>query len=68
MLSLLYFLCRKANRLFEKNAAPILHLAGVEVKIVKVQYHPLLVRSFGTGYFFLYFNILIICYLLLNYL
>uniref|UniRef100_A0A672MRU3 Acylglycerol kinase, mitochondrial n=1 Tax=Sinocyclocheilus grahami TaxID=75366 RepID=A0A672MRU3_SINGR len=26
----------KANRLFEKNAAPILHLAGMEVKIVKV--------------------------------
>uniref|UniRef100_A0A672MKV1 Acylglycerol kinase, mitochondrial n=1 Tax=Sinocyclocheilus grahami TaxID=75366 RepID=A0A672MKV1_SINGR len=25
----------KANRLFEKNAAPILHLAGMEVKIVK---------------------------------
>uniref|UniRef100_A0A8C1MRI4 Acylglycerol kinase, mitochondrial n=1 Tax=Cyprinus carpio TaxID=7962 RepID=A0A8C1MRI4_CYPCA len=28
----------KANRLFEKNAAPILHLAGVEVKIVKTDY------------------------------
>lgn len=27
---------RKANNLFEKNAAPILHLAGVEVNIVKV--------------------------------
>uniref|UniRef100_A0A3B1J3K5 Acylglycerol kinase, mitochondrial n=1 Tax=Astyanax mexicanus TaxID=7994 RepID=A0A3B1J3K5_ASTMX len=26
----------KANSLFEKNAAPILHLAGVEIKIVKV--------------------------------
>ncbi|KAL2093748.1 hypothetical protein ACEWY4_011060 [Coilia grayii] len=31
--------CRgKANNLFEKNAAPILHLAGVEVKIVKTDY------------------------------
>ncbi|XP_051579660.1 acylglycerol kinase, mitochondrial-like isoform X2 [Myxocyprinus asiaticus] len=29
---------RKANNLFEKNAAPILHLAGVEVKIVKTDY------------------------------
>lgn len=28
----------KANSLFEKNAAPILHLAGVEVKIVKTDY------------------------------
>lgn len=27
---------RKANNLFEKNAAPILHLAGMEVNIVKV--------------------------------
>uniref|UniRef100_A0A671NPH8 Acylglycerol kinase, mitochondrial n=1 Tax=Sinocyclocheilus anshuiensis TaxID=1608454 RepID=A0A671NPH8_9TELE len=34
----LHFLCRKANRLFEKNAAPILHLAGMEVKIVKTDY------------------------------
>lgn len=31
--------CRgKANNLFEKNAAPILHLAGVEVNIVKTDY------------------------------
>lgn len=29
---------RKANTLFEKNAAPILHLAGVEVTVVKVSY------------------------------
>ncbi|XP_062860704.1 acylglycerol kinase, mitochondrial [Trichomycterus rosablanca] len=28
----------KANTLFEKNAAPILHLAGVEVKIIKTDY------------------------------
>uniref|UniRef100_A0AAR2LSE1 Acylglycerol kinase, mitochondrial n=1 Tax=Pygocentrus nattereri TaxID=42514 RepID=A0AAR2LSE1_PYGNA len=28
----------KANSLFEKNAAPILHLAGVEVNIVKTDY------------------------------
>ncbi|XP_024137625.1 acylglycerol kinase, mitochondrial [Oryzias melastigma] len=28
----------KANKLFEKNAAPILHLAGVEIKIVKTDY------------------------------
>ncbi|XP_029290484.1 acylglycerol kinase, mitochondrial [Cottoperca gobio] len=28
----------KANSLFEKNAAPILHLAGVEVTIVKTDY------------------------------
>lgn len=28
----------KANALFEKNAAPILHLAGVEVKVVKTDY------------------------------
>ncbi|KAJ8245380.1 hypothetical protein GJAV_G00270130 [Gymnothorax javanicus] len=28
----------KANSLFEKNAAPLLHLAGVEVKIVKTDY------------------------------
>ncbi|KAK5867770.1 hypothetical protein PBY51_012234 [Eleginops maclovinus] len=28
----------KANNLFEKNAAPILHLAGVEVTIVKTDY------------------------------
>ncbi|XP_063052127.1 acylglycerol kinase, mitochondrial [Engraulis encrasicolus] len=28
----------KANNLFEKNAAPILHLAGMEVKIVKTDY------------------------------
>lgn len=28
----------KANSLFEKNAAPILHLAGVEIKIVKTDY------------------------------
>lgn len=27
---------RKANNLFEKNAAPILYLAGVEIKVVKV--------------------------------
>lgn len=27
---------RKANKLFEKNAAPILHLSGVEITIVKV--------------------------------
>lgn len=27
---------RKANNLFEKNAAPILHLAGVEITLVKV--------------------------------
>lgn len=27
---------RKANNLFEKNAAPILHLSGVEITIVKV--------------------------------
>uniref|UniRef100_A0A8P4G339 Acylglycerol kinase, mitochondrial n=1 Tax=Dicentrarchus labrax TaxID=13489 RepID=A0A8P4G339_DICLA len=29
---------RKANNLFEKNAAPILHLAGVEITIVKTDY------------------------------
>lgn len=29
-------LLRKANVLFEKNAAPILHLAGVEITVVKV--------------------------------
>uniref|UniRef100_A0A4W4HA26 Acylglycerol kinase, mitochondrial n=1 Tax=Electrophorus electricus TaxID=8005 RepID=A0A4W4HA26_ELEEL len=28
----------KANSLFEKNAAPILHLAGVEIKVVKTDY------------------------------
>ncbi|KAM4618345.1 acylglycerol kinase, mitochondrial [Polymixia lowei] len=28
----------KANNLFEKNAAPILHLAGVDIKIVKTDY------------------------------
>uniref|UniRef100_A0AAY4E5T0 Acylglycerol kinase, mitochondrial n=1 Tax=Denticeps clupeoides TaxID=299321 RepID=A0AAY4E5T0_9TELE len=28
----------KANSLFEKNSAPILHLAGVEVKVVKTDY------------------------------
>ncbi|KAG7263041.1 hypothetical protein CRUP_009447, partial [Coryphaenoides rupestris] len=28
----------KANKLFEKNAAPILHLAGVEITIVKTDY------------------------------
>uniref|UniRef100_A0A3Q3KI54 Acylglycerol kinase, mitochondrial n=1 Tax=Mastacembelus armatus TaxID=205130 RepID=A0A3Q3KI54_9TELE len=28
----------KANNLFEKNAAPILHLAGVEVTVVKTDY------------------------------
>ncbi|KAL7871272.1 hypothetical protein SRHO_G00087690 [Serrasalmus rhombeus] len=28
----------KANSLFEKNAAPILHLAGVEVNIIKTDY------------------------------
>ncbi|XP_047678025.1 acylglycerol kinase, mitochondrial isoform X2 [Tachysurus fulvidraco] len=28
----------KANNLFEKNAAPILHLAGIEVKIIKTDY------------------------------
>ncbi|XP_045892645.1 acylglycerol kinase, mitochondrial [Micropterus dolomieu] len=28
----------KANNLFEKNAAPILHLAGVEITIVKTDY------------------------------
>ncbi|XP_047452209.1 acylglycerol kinase, mitochondrial [Mugil cephalus] len=28
----------KANNLFEKNAAPILHLAGVEIQIVKTDY------------------------------
>lgn len=28
----------KANNLFEKNAAPILHLAGIEVTIVKTDY------------------------------
>ncbi|KAA0714973.1 Acylglycerol kinase, mitochondrial [Triplophysa tibetana] len=29
---------RKANSLFEKNAAPLLHLAGMEIKIVKTDY------------------------------
>uniref|UniRef100_A0A3B3Z8P5 Acylglycerol kinase, mitochondrial n=1 Tax=Periophthalmus magnuspinnatus TaxID=409849 RepID=A0A3B3Z8P5_9GOBI len=29
---------RKANNLFEKNAAPILHLAGVDITIVKTDY------------------------------
>nr|XP_040018169.1 acylglycerol kinase, mitochondrial isoform X2 [Gasterosteus aculeatus aculeatus] len=29
---------RKANKLFEKNAAPLLHLAGVEITIVKTDY------------------------------
>ncbi|TSX17016.1 Acylglycerol kinase, mitochondrial [Bagarius yarrelli] len=28
----------KANSLFEKNAAPILHLAGIEVKVIKTDY------------------------------
>ncbi|XP_061677395.1 acylglycerol kinase, mitochondrial [Syngnathoides biaculeatus] len=28
----------KANNLFEKNAAPILHLAGIEITIVKTDY------------------------------
>ncbi|KAM4573704.1 acylglycerol kinase, mitochondrial [Odontesthes bonariensis] len=28
----------KANNLFEKNAAPILHLAGVEITVVKTEY------------------------------
>ncbi|CAL8262238.1 unnamed protein product [Merluccius merluccius] len=28
----------KANKLFDKNAAPILHLAGVEITIVKTDY------------------------------
>lgn len=28
----------KANNLFEKNAAPILHLAGVDVRVVKTDY------------------------------
>ncbi|KAI7802239.1 acylglycerol kinase, mitochondrial [Triplophysa rosa] len=28
----------KANSLFEKNAAPLLHLAGVEIRIVKTDY------------------------------
>uniref|UniRef100_A0A8C5ER68 Acylglycerol kinase, mitochondrial n=1 Tax=Gouania willdenowi TaxID=441366 RepID=A0A8C5ER68_GOUWI len=28
----------KANNLFEKNAAPILHLAGVEITVVKTDY------------------------------
>ncbi|XP_077566063.1 acylglycerol kinase, mitochondrial [Stigmatopora nigra] len=28
----------KANNLFEKNAAPILHLAGIEVTVVKTDY------------------------------
>nr|XP_040018168.1 acylglycerol kinase, mitochondrial isoform X1 [Gasterosteus aculeatus aculeatus] len=28
----------KANKLFEKNAAPLLHLAGVEITIVKTDY------------------------------
>ncbi|KAM9815294.1 acylglycerol kinase, mitochondrial [Syngnathus typhle] len=28
----------KANSLFEKNAAPILHLAGIEITIVKMDY------------------------------
>lgn len=31
-----YYYFSKANTLFEKNAAPILHLAGVEVTVVKV--------------------------------
>ena len=29
--------CRKARKLFEKNAAPILYLAGIEVNVVKVK-------------------------------
>ncbi|KAJ8392020.1 hypothetical protein AAFF_G00083300 [Aldrovandia affinis] len=28
----------KANNLFEKNAAPLLHLAGMEIKVVKTDY------------------------------
>lgn len=34
MVNLCFF--SKANSLFEKNAAPILHLAGVEITVVKV--------------------------------
>ncbi|PWA33044.1 hypothetical protein CCH79_00013022 [Gambusia affinis] len=34
----------KANNLFEKNAAPILHLAGVEITVVKVSF-PALISS-----------------------
>lgn len=35
---------RKANNLFEKNAAPILHLAGVQITVVKVMF------SISIGY------------------
>ena len=33
---IMYLCCRNARKLFEKNAAPILHLAGIEVNVVKV--------------------------------
>lgn len=38
LMSLGYADCRirKARKLFEKNAAPLLHLAGFEVTVVKV--------------------------------
>lgn len=38
LMSLDYADCciRKARKLFEKNAAPLLHLAGFEVTVVKV--------------------------------
>lgn len=35
-LSFWFVLFSKANALFEKNAAPILHLAGIDVTVVKV--------------------------------
>ena len=40
----LYF--RKASKLFEKNAAPLLHLAGLEVNLVKVSFIFLLLLFF----------------------
>lgn len=36
ILLIFLYLYRKANNLFEKNAAPILHLAGVEITLLKV--------------------------------
>lgn len=35
---LLSFVCSKARTLFEKNAAPILHLSGMDVTVVKVRW------------------------------
>ena len=41
--------CRKARKLFEKNAAPVLHVAGMDVTVVEVRCHYFCDKKFTYG-------------------